>query len=105
MTVSQGPLAAASEANATREGTTLTCSWPADGAPASEPQQPNDRALLTIYDPATKTVITEPFLARRSDGKAELVLSDPLTSAESLHVWLSFVSHDGLQVSDSVYAG
>ena len=105
VTVSQGPLAAASEANATREGTTLTCSWPADGAPASAPQHPDDRALLTVYDPTTATVITEPFIARRSDGKVELALSAPLASAETLHVWLSFVSHDGLQVSNSVYAG
>jgi len=60
--------------------------------------------MITIYDAGKKgAVITEPFSARRMEGKAETALPACFSVSKDLHTWLSFMSSDGKKVSDSVY--
>jgi len=97
--VSHGPLAPADEASIARDGNTLTCTWTSPGK-----ADPADRTLLTLYNPETGVVITDQFLAKRSDEKAVLTLPERFPPAKELHGWLSFISSDGKRISSSVYA-
>jgi len=98
--VSQGDLSPADEASVARNGNTLACTWT-----SPEKAAPYDRALLTIYDPEISSVLTEPFVAKRADEKADFTLPGRGFGDGELHVWLSFLSPDGHGVSPSVYAG
>lgn len=74
----------------------------------SNPQMPwpesNEQCMLMIYFPETNELITKLFGNSRITGSALLLIPEPLLT-KPMETYISFVSEDRKQVSDSVYTG
>ncbi|WP_316812838.1 DUF6266 family protein [Pedobacter heparinus] len=80
----------------------LDFSW-ANNAPVGDPGE-TDKATLLVYNPTKDKFVTLAGAAPRS--AAAYVLQLPATfSGDNVHAWISFVSVDGKEVSNSFYAG
>jgi hypothetical protein len=77
----------------------MVFSWDNAGASTG-----SDLATILVYNPIKDVYVVMPNAAARSAKTFTLQL--PLDFAgESVHMWISFVSVDGLQVSNSHYIG
>ncbi|ACU04040.1 DUF6266 family protein [Pedobacter heparinus] len=80
----------------------LDFAWVNDAEPDST--NGTDKATLLVYNPTKDKLVTLVAAAPRS--AEAYVLSVPGDfSGDGVHAWISFVSADGKQVSDSVYVG
>jgi hypothetical protein len=80
---------------------TVTFTWTtASGVGKS---RPGDKAILVAYCEAMKVSAYTVEGTARSAGTADLEL--PGFSGQTVHTWVAFISEDGSDVSDSVYAG
>ncbi|MCX2453318.1 DUF6266 family protein [Pedobacter sp. PLR] len=64
----------------------------------------HDRAMLLIHFPESKTSYSIFSGARRHEGKDTLYI-DPNLYDEQMEAYITFISPDGEEISDSVYAG
>jgi hypothetical protein len=80
---------------------TVTFTWTtANGVGKS---RPGDKAILVAYCEAKKVSAYTVEGPPRSAGTAELEL--PGFNGQTVQTWVAFISEDGSDVSDSVYAG
>jgi hypothetical protein len=62
-----------------------------------------DQAILVAYCPARRQCIYKMYAGTRENATALLNLNP--FGGQKVHTWICFISEDGEQVSDSVYAG
>jgi hypothetical protein len=80
---------------------TITFTWTtASGVGKS---RPGDKAVLVAYCEAIKVSAYTLDGPPRSAGTADLEM--PGFSGQTVHTWVAFISADGTDVSDSIYAG
>jgi hypothetical protein len=63
-----------------------------------------DQAMLLIYFPETKKALSVLYSSLRAAGSGILPVSTPMLGKQ-MHAYISFISADRENVSDSVYAG
>lgn len=79
----------------------LTISWTDIGAMGSEP---DDKAIIVLYNPAKNKYIGFNQLAVREDLSVDIQL--PLDfEGEDIHIWLFFISRDNGRRSNSIHLG
>lgn len=101
--VSMGSLSPTNQAVAELNGIMLTFSW----NPALLPGRPGsgrDIAMFMVYNPDEKMVAYSLRAAERRAGQYNFELPMVMSfSPKILHTWVSFVSADGKQSSESRY--
>lgn len=80
---------------------TVTFTWTTKNGMGKS--RPGDKAILVAYCEAMKVSAYMVDGPARSTGTADLEL--PGFSGQTVHTWVAFISEDGSDVSDSVYAG
>ena len=80
---------------------TLTFTWTTGSGVGKS--RPGDKAILVAYCEAMKVSVYTMDGPPRSAGTAELEM--PGFGGQVVHTWVAFISDDGSDVSDSVYAG
>ncbi|WP_205513387.1 DUF6266 family protein [Longitalea arenae] len=80
---------------------TVTFTWTTSSGVGKS--RPGDKAILVAYCEAMKVSAYTIEGPPRSAGTADLEM--PGFSGQTVHTWVAFISEDGSDVSDSVYAG
>ena len=80
---------------------TITFTWTISSGVGNS--RPDDKAVLVAYCEAMKVSTYTLDGPSRSAGTADLEM--PGYSGQTIHSWIAFISADGTDVSDSVYAG
>ena len=80
---------------------TITVTWTTDSGVGKS--RPGDKAILVAYCEAMKVSAYTVEGPPRSAGTADLEL--PGFNGQTVHTWVAFISEDGSDVSDSLYAG
>ncbi len=82
---------------------TITFEWePADNTTGDA--NATDQAILLIYNPAQESFVQLTSAGLRSALTAQVILPAAFAGDE-VHTYMSFISANGKQVSDSVYCG
>lgn len=74
------------------------------GVAGSEDGKPTDKAVFVVFNPVKNKLVTLSGVAVRSALAYTLAVPANF-SADNVHVWMSMVSADGKQVSESVHLG
>jgi hypothetical protein len=69
-----------------------------------EGASPFDKTLLVVYNPSQNSFVTAVELAERCDGTQTLIVPSSFSGC-LVQCYISFITADGLIVSDSAYAG
>lgn len=80
---------------------TITFTWTTESGVGKS--RPGDKAILVAYCEAMKVSAYMVDGPPRSAGTADLAM--PGFNGQTVHTWVAFISEDGSDVSDSVYAG
>ena len=63
-----------------------------------------DKTLLVVYNPDKGQAVTFNGLAERAAGSQSITVPDSF-SGDLVHCYIAFIATDGVEISDSVYAG
>lgn len=100
--LSRGALTTAVNVQAVVSGGTVKISW--DDNSSSGSAKPTDRALAIVVNPDNGEAVYDVAGATRSSG-TELLNIPPDWTGDTVEVYLGFISEDGKEVANSVYAG
>jgi len=100
--ISRGSLTPAIDVIATPVTGAVNFEWD-DNSDSSNAKQ-TDKALLAVVNPTKSEVIFDTSGASRSETTQILKMPSDW-AGDSVEVYLDFISEDGMEVSNSVYAG
>lgn len=100
--LSKGSLGIAEGVTFSMVPTGIEFKWAVD--PKEQWPDSTDQVMLLAYLPSTNTTRYVLYGTERSSGMAVLPISSPMQGVE-MHLYLSFISADRNDVSNSVYAG
>jgi len=98
--ISGGGMPSVPNAAATGGGDNILFTW--DDNAGTGTARSSDIAVLVAYFPAVKQAVFEINSRRRGDGIAKLKTHG---YTGEVHTWIGFISEDGKDAADSVYAG
>jgi len=102
LNLSQGSLPIAEGVSLAIVPTGVAFNWAID--PTQHWPQTTDQAMLLVYFPESDTALYVLYGSERASGQSILPINSPMLS-QTMHFYLSFISADRANVSDSVYAG
>jgi len=100
--ISRGALAPATNATATATGTRIQFSW--DNNIPADSSLNRDKALIAVLNPAKGIAITQIEVVERTQGTFGFDLPTNW-QGDRVEPYLGFISEDGKEISNSVYAG